>query len=192
MVITGAFMILAASFEFWKRHNAEIVERPTDDDEVRQVRKISHLSYSVPLVTMLCLKRALTVVLLDVFSPMTADTDAIFWKEYCVSNKGWYSHPVTWHQEYMLCNLLFGKFWGTALTDQKWVVCFLHLLSLHRLWLRFSLNSWFHLVDDGVYCTCSIALSLCVMTCYYSWWEKLTPHIWMKRTESSLFVCLIV
>lgn len=31
-------MILAASFEFWKRHNAEIVERPTDDDEVRQVR----------------------------------------------------------------------------------------------------------------------------------------------------------
>ena len=71
-------MILAASFEFWKRHNAEIVERPTDDDEVRQVRKISHLSYSVPLVTMLCLKRALTVVLLDVFSPMTADTDAIF------------------------------------------------------------------------------------------------------------------
>lgn len=31
-------MILAASFEYWKRHNAEIVERPTDDDEVRQVR----------------------------------------------------------------------------------------------------------------------------------------------------------
>lgn len=35
--VSGAFMILAASFEFWKRHNAEIVERPTDDDEVRQV-----------------------------------------------------------------------------------------------------------------------------------------------------------
>ena len=58
MVITGAFMILAASFEFWKRHNAEIVERPTDDDEVRQVRKISHLSHDVPLFTMLCLKQA--------------------------------------------------------------------------------------------------------------------------------------
>ena len=60
MVITGAFMILAASFEFWKRHNAEIVERPTDDDEVRQVRKISHLSHYV-LVKILCLKQALAI-----------------------------------------------------------------------------------------------------------------------------------
>ena len=39
-------MILAASFEFWKRHNAEIVERPTDDDEVRQVRKY-HISVTM-------------------------------------------------------------------------------------------------------------------------------------------------
>jgi len=36
-LIIGAFMILAASFEFWKRHNNEVVERPTDDEEVRQV-----------------------------------------------------------------------------------------------------------------------------------------------------------
>jgi len=32
-------MILAASFEFWNRHNQEIVQRPTDDEEVRYVCK---------------------------------------------------------------------------------------------------------------------------------------------------------
>lgn len=31
-------MILSGSFEFWKIHNAEIVERPSDDEEVRLVR----------------------------------------------------------------------------------------------------------------------------------------------------------
>ena len=33
-------MILAASFEFFKKHNPEIVERPTDDEEVRQVSRL--------------------------------------------------------------------------------------------------------------------------------------------------------
>lgn len=30
-------MILGSSLEFWTKHNPEVVERPTDDDEVRFV-----------------------------------------------------------------------------------------------------------------------------------------------------------
>ena len=35
--ITEVIMVLAASFEFEKSHNSEIVERPSDNEEVPQV-----------------------------------------------------------------------------------------------------------------------------------------------------------
>ena len=36
--ISEVIMVLAASFEFEKSHNSEIVERPSDNEEVPQVR----------------------------------------------------------------------------------------------------------------------------------------------------------
>ena len=39
-------MVLAASFEFEKSHNSEIVERPSDNEEVPQVGIISTSSFT--------------------------------------------------------------------------------------------------------------------------------------------------
>ena len=36
--MTGAVMILAASFEFEKNHNSEVVVRPSDNEEIPPVR----------------------------------------------------------------------------------------------------------------------------------------------------------
>ena len=38
-VLTGVVMVLAGSFEFDKFHNQEITERPSDNEEVPQVRQ---------------------------------------------------------------------------------------------------------------------------------------------------------
>jgi len=45
MALKRVIMILAASLEFEKRHNGEIVERPTDNEEVPHVSIcVHHLS----------------------------------------------------------------------------------------------------------------------------------------------------
>lgn len=41
-------MILAASFEFYKKRNAEIIERHTDSEEVYSVRYRNILIISMP------------------------------------------------------------------------------------------------------------------------------------------------
>ncbi|XP_045471266.1 translocation protein SEC63 homolog [Harmonia axyridis] len=44
MILKRVIMILAASFEFDKRHNSEVVERPTDNEEIPQLfKKLPHL-----------------------------------------------------------------------------------------------------------------------------------------------------
>ncbi|XP_067947774.1 translocation protein SEC63 homolog [Watersipora subatra] len=45
MVFKRAFMILASSLEFWKIYNPEVVERPTDDEEVRRLMRDVHSTY---------------------------------------------------------------------------------------------------------------------------------------------------
>jgi len=42
MALKRVIMILAASLEFEKRHNGEIVERPTDNEEVPHVSICVH------------------------------------------------------------------------------------------------------------------------------------------------------
>jgi translocation protein SEC63 len=42
MALKRVIMILAASLEFEKRHNREIVERPTDNEEVPHVSICVH------------------------------------------------------------------------------------------------------------------------------------------------------
>ena len=38
--ISGVVMILAASLEFEKNHNSEVIERPSDNEEIPMVRNI--------------------------------------------------------------------------------------------------------------------------------------------------------
>ena len=45
-IISEVIMVLAASFEFEKSHNSEIVERPSDNEEVPQVCIIMLETYS--------------------------------------------------------------------------------------------------------------------------------------------------
>ena len=45
--LSGVIMVLAASYEFDKRLNSEIVERPSDNEEIPEVITKSYFCYSI-------------------------------------------------------------------------------------------------------------------------------------------------